>query len=437
MTRVLAPLPDLQLDPRNTQALLRSIQTQIFLKSNGVLTDFSPASPLSALTEGQAFAQSELLFYLNNLPEAFVLQWLKLLGVQRVVGSYSYAELIFIKEPGYVGSVFIPQSTEFISAGGLKFILTESVEIDSEGFGVGIVQSAKWGQTYNVPEYSIVSTPTYIEGLSNFFNPSPATGGTGIETVNEMKSRALTALSRRALITKQDFLEEIYALFPEIDTVQIFEAGDINFIINSVSPNTIYFSFAISASFEFTPEYVITEVLNSLKPKTPLGVSISYIPPQIERLQINCTIEYNPRSLSNLEATAASLFTTLKEYFSFQSKPLGSSLSISEIQTQISNVIGVDNVLVLSEVGSLKLFMDYEEPTLGGCSDDYQTILDENGNCVPNYNWSISQGLEASEFFGSPLTLYSLFELNVFMINSNTTTSTSFKYKNAQQPSLG
>ena len=82
MSNIYGPVLPLQLDPRNTSALVRDMQTKIFLESDGQLNDFSSASPLSAMVEGQAFAQGELLYYLNSLPEAYTLQWLRQLGIQ-------------------------------------------------------------------------------------------------------------------------------------------------------------------------------------------------------------------------------------------------------------------------------------------------------------------------------------------------------------------
>jgi hypothetical protein len=69
MPDIYGPILPLQLDPRNTSALVRDTQTKIFLESDGSLNDFSPASPLSAIVEGQAYAQNELLYYLNSLPD--------------------------------------------------------------------------------------------------------------------------------------------------------------------------------------------------------------------------------------------------------------------------------------------------------------------------------------------------------------------------------
>ena len=155
MANVYGPILPLQLDPRNLVEIVRAIQTRINIESNGALNDFTSASPLAAISEGQAFAQSELLYYLNNLPEAFSLQWFRQLGVQRIVGSRAVVTVTFLPITGYQGSVIIPAGTKLYSDSGLTFIMTEEVSLRS-GYdsATGIAKSEKWGVVYNVGLYT-------------------------------------------------------------------------------------------------------------------------------------------------------------------------------------------------------------------------------------------------------------------------------------------
>ncbi|HEY9735481.1 MAG TPA: hypothetical protein V6D06_04335, partial [Trichocoleus sp.] len=82
-TPLAAPL----LDPRNEAALVEYALDRVFTASGGQLNDFSPSSPARALLEGQAFAGAELLFYLNQLPEAAAIAFLQIAGIQRILGT--------------------------------------------------------------------------------------------------------------------------------------------------------------------------------------------------------------------------------------------------------------------------------------------------------------------------------------------------------------
>ena len=119
MANIYGPILPLQLDSRNTSALVRAIQTRINLESGGELNDFTPASPLAAISEGQAFAQAELLYYLNNLPEAFSIQWLRQLGIQRRIGARALVDVTFYRVPGYNRVVIIPAGTKVYANNGL------------------------------------------------------------------------------------------------------------------------------------------------------------------------------------------------------------------------------------------------------------------------------------------------------------------------------
>ena len=179
MANIYGPILPLQLDSRNTSALVRAIQTRINLESGGELNDFTPASPLAAISEGQAFAQSELLYYLNNLPEAFSLQWLRQLGIQRRIGARALVDVSFYKVPGYNRVVIIPSGTRVYANNGLSFTLLEEVRIlESEDSITAICRSEKWGSVYNVGAGEINKIERSFVGLDFLRNNSAATGGT-------------------------------------------------------------------------------------------------------------------------------------------------------------------------------------------------------------------------------------------------------------------
>lgn len=417
MPKLLAPLPNLQLDPRNTEALVNAIQTEIYLKSNGTLTDFSAASPLAAITEGQAYAQSELLYYLNSLPEAFVLQWLKLLGIQRIVGSHSTAELLFFRQPGYNRSIIIPKDTEFYTSSGLMYNLIETIEISTDDPVSGIVQSSKWGEIYNTPANTITRTSKTIPGLNRFSNPRPASGGESVESVGEMKSRALAVLSRRALITKEDYISEASILFPKLDTIGVFTHEDLQTYVDGLSPSHVYVCYAPMS------EQTTKELLTAFTIKAPLGTDISIIDPTYTRLKIDVTAEYSTQNVGSLDSVANRIYQNILSVF--QNKPLGTPLFFSELLDILSSS---PVSFVIGKIGGVQLFLDEPEPDYSGCSQYYHTITDVDGICTPDYSWVLEN---SGEYVPSPIEVYTVFEVNVSLVNSNTANTTTYTFINA------
>ena len=143
-TEIYGPLLPLQLDSRNIESIVKAIQTRINIESGGQITDFTPASPMAAMSEGQGFAQAELLYYLNSLPEAVTIQWLKTLGIQRKIGSRATVEISFFKVAGYSRPVTIPSGTRVYANGGQVFELLEQVSMTGSS-ATAVAQSLRWG----------------------------------------------------------------------------------------------------------------------------------------------------------------------------------------------------------------------------------------------------------------------------------------------------
>lgn len=379
MPRILSPLPSLQLDPRNTNALLSAIQSRIYLESGGVLNDFSPASPLSALTEGQAAASSELLYYLNNLPEAYAIQWMKLLGVQRIIGATSYVEITFTKIASYGRPVYIPQGTELYTSAGLKFILSSDVNIGVTEFSrTAIAVSEKWGTVYNVPPRSITTIGRAIVGLDSVINFKEAVGGEDTETVAQMKSRVFSVLRRRSLITEEDYINEIYNIAPNLDFVEMVPSSVIN-DNEEAPPNQLYFVLG-QDSAQVVETDVKATILNSLRRKTPLGLSLTAIDPEYVPLSVSVTVEFDSRS-GSATAVANSIRNLMTDQISPSNYGLGGIFDIATVYQLAGSASGV--VAVPRAEANILIPLDPDIEYTNNCDPVFRSTTDaDTGACV-------------------------------------------------------
>lgn len=415
MPRILAPLPSLQLDPRNTSALLSAIQSRIYLESGGTLNDFSSASPLSAITEGQAAATAELLYYLNNLPEAYAVQWMRLLGIQRVVGATAYVELTFNRITSYSRPVYIPSGTEFYTAAGLKFILSEDVNIGvTETFAVGVAVSEKWGTVYNVPPRSITTIGRAIIGLDSVVNFTAARGGEDTETVAEMKSRAFAVLRRRALITSEDYINEIYNITPELDIVEMVPSSVIN--DNEEAPlNQLYFVLG-SNSGQPTENAIKSHILSNLRKKTPMGLSITVIDPDYLPIKVSVTVEFDNR-FTSANAVANSIKTSLVDEITPSNMGLGSTIDIAGVYSVAGRSTGV--TAVPRAEAEILIVQDPEIEYVDVCDPIFDSYTDvDTGKCIRRSSALLSE--EATPTFtAETLQTYKLYELEVITLDRN------------------
>jgi hypothetical protein len=217
-----APLPSVDIDPRNEAQLVQQASQRVYEASGQTLNDFSAGNPLAALLEGMAFAQGEFLFQANQLPQSILIEWLgPFLGAMRRLGTPAVARLTLTIPPSNTPTV-IPSGTAFTTdsnlTGGEAFTFVTDADViipAGESIGYASVASQYVGSIYNSPANSITGvSATEINGIS-VTNPLPATGGSDVETYPEVQERFFTLIRRRNPVSSedwQDFFTDFYGV---------------------------------------------------------------------------------------------------------------------------------------------------------------------------------------------------------------------------------
>jgi hypothetical protein len=215
-----APLPSVSIDPRNEAEIVQSASQRVYQASGQTLNDFSAGNPLAALLEGQAFAQGEFLFWANQLPQSILIEWLgPFLGAMRRLGTPAVARLTLAIPPSNTVTT-ISAGTAFTTnanlTGGESFTFVTESEISippGESVAYATVVSQYVGSVYNSPANSITGvSATNIDGLT-VVNAQPATGGSDVETYQEVQERFFTLIRRRNPVSQedwQDFFTDFY-----------------------------------------------------------------------------------------------------------------------------------------------------------------------------------------------------------------------------------
>lgn len=243
-----APLPSVSLDPRNEAEIVQAASQRVYQASGQTLNDFSAGNPLAALLEGQAFAQGEFLFWANQLPQSILIEWLgPFLGAMRRLGTPAVARLV-LTIPASNTVTTISAGTAFTTnanlTGGESFTFITDAEVSipaGETVAYTTVASQYVGSIYNSPANSIVGTSaTNIDGLV-VTNPQPATGGSDVETYQEVQERFFTLIRRRNPVSAedwQDFFTDFYGIGTQT-SVQPNRPnqGTYNYVTDYLKPN--------------------------------------------------------------------------------------------------------------------------------------------------------------------------------------------------------
>ena len=359
-TEIFGPLLPLQLDSRNVNELVRAIQSRIHIESGGQLTDFTPASPLAAISEGQGFAQAELLYYLNSLPEAVTIQWLRSLGVQRRIGSRALVDVTFFRVPGYTRPVTIPSGTKVYANSGQVFVLLDQVRM-TESSATVTAQSERWGTVYNVPAGSIGRVERNFLGLDLVTNNAPAAGGTDLETVDGMKLRAFELFGRRNLTSRTDFEGEVSAIAPEATLVRVMPYEE-RFGIES---RGVY---VVAGGDDGSQLSVPTQslLLTSLRDRVPLDVKVYLSAPTVLPVEVVASIQWDPRVTTTFTDTLANQIKTLLANLIYPSAiGLGNNLSGSSV---LRELLALDFVVDIPVLDIKQMSLD---PDITGATDGY------------------------------------------------------------------
>lgn len=416
MSNIYGPILPLQLDSRNTDALARAIQTKIFVESEGKLNDFSPASPLSAISEGQAFAQAELLYYLNNLPEAFTLQWFRQLGIQRKIGSRAFVDVTFVKTAGYSKAIIIPANTQVIANNSLLFLTTQELIIAEGEFTSTVTcRSEQWGSAYNVPARSLSKIDRSIVGLGSLFNAEAAEGGSDLESIDEMKSRAFGVLSRRNLTTLGDFEAETRLLAPDANVIRALTYEERNRVLDDLSGHIVICVGNDNGKALSTP--VLKFLVDSMTPRITAGSTISFIAPEITPVDIVLEVMYDPNEEINAtDFLANTLLRSLREVLDPLRTGLGTQLNYQDmlrsiyLNSFVKEVNRLEARLMIRDINNLhgpcgKLLGDEVDLDDGReiCVWEYSDVIDNTNQTLDSVN-----PIQAFKLFRAAIALTSI-----------------------------
>jgi hypothetical protein len=425
MANIYGPILPLQLDSRNTDALVRAIQTRIFLESGGQLNDFTPSSPLAAISEGQAFAQAELLYYLNNLPEAFSLQWLRQLGVQRKIGSRALVDVTFYRVPGYSRVVIIPAGTKLYSNSRQTFVTLSEVRMNETDSSVTIAcQSEKWGSAYNVGAGEINKIEKNFIGLDFLSNESAAVGGTDLESVDEMKIRAFEVLSRRNLTTGPDFENEVRTLVPEANLVKVLTYEERNQLSSSLSGNIVIC--VGDANGNELSQSNLSYLINSMKSRLTIGTNISFISPNVIPLDVVVEILYDPTQLSgSIDLYANQIYSSLASYFDPAFVGVGGEI---DYQTTARLLYDFDFVKSINNL-DIKLMIEDPGSIEGPCAGFSGEEATDGSKCLYDYQGVIDSETQSTSV-ASPVTTYKLYRAEIALTSVNDFSTLNFLFDN-------
>lgn len=340
-----APLENPILDPRNEEALVQYAADRVFDASAGRINDFSSGSPTLALIEGQAFAGSELLYYANQLPEAFAIAFLKIAGIQQRLGTFAQATLQFRLTTPLTTPFTIPLGYTVKATNGTVAFATDAVLTIPAGDIVGSVAATATtvGVAGNVGAFSLRVLTQPLAYLAGADNLEAATGGTEAETLDEVKERAFGAIRRRGLVSVDDYDQEARA---------ILGPGAIAQTIGNLSADRIATErgaihvFVLNAGGGPVSAAQLADLQQQLQARSHISTTVAVSEIHIDQVEISVIASLV--SGSNPQQAADAIWAELGRYLSPGQLPIGQSIVLKELEFLARQQRGVEYIQTIT-----------------------------------------------------------------------------------------
>lgn len=422
MARYLPILP-IDLDPRNEFTLANEAKLRVIQASNNQITDISSGSVVSALMEGFAFSQAELLYYLNQMPEAYTATFLsQILGIQILSSEPATVVIEFIRDSAIVGqsSYLLSNGFRLQSNSGVIFETLSPVNFNrNESIKYVLARAISGGSETNVAANTVTTALQNSSQFSSINNPSPAYGGKDGESYNEAKARAFSQIKRRNPVSADDFAELVEDILgvgtkvkvsekssaplvqinggrfiaPESDANILIESilakkaslglnpdistEDIKLITSSLSSSNkalehVFISVRSADNSSIDP-LILNRVRLLLQNRAPLGLTIHLQNALVQYVSVTVALQDNS---NNIDSTF-DIENAIEAYFN--ELTFGSNLDFSVLSSVISNVANTIDVSAMTST-----IVENENLSSESIIDNVSAILNKNGVTIFN-----------------------------------------------------
>lgn len=372
----MAELETPTIDPRNEVQIVDAALTRVFNASGGTLNDLSTSSVTRALIEGQAFAAAELLYYVNKLPLAVIIEFLKVAGITRRDGTAATATLTFSLTAAISSPVTIPAGFQVTDPSGDVSFLTDIQLIIPAGSVEGTVTATAEivGSVSNLAAFTLTNITQPLSFLSGVINLEAAAGGTDAETQNQAIARGLEAIRLRNLVSASDYeaaarnalgvgsVAHAIGLLGQDKTSR--QLGAVHLFIlnaNGTAPNTAQ----------------IQLVLDALTPRVQVGTSL-YVSP-LDVIDVDVDVVAKLREDANPTAVANALWAALQSFLNPAVYAVSQSVILKEVEYRLRLTSGVEFIQAATLNGSttnLPMSLPYSVPSAHSI---FCTLIDQDG----------------------------------------------------------
>jgi uncharacterized phage protein gp47/JayE len=239
---------------------------------------------------------------------------------------------------------------DLVAAGDINFIVLESKDIGVEGFTEVEVECEELGTIGNVPADAITQFPISILGITNVYNPEPATGGYEEESDRELLERYYEKIKTPAISgNKHHYL---------VWAKEVVGVGDARVIPLWDGPGTVKVVI-IDSNKEPASQALIDEVSKHIEEERPIGADVTVTSAQPKKIDMELTIIKD--EMHTLEQVKANIRKGISDYFAEVAfrQDFISYAHIGRVLLDCEGVLDYSDLTINGDTENITL--DYEE----------------------------------------------------------------------------
>jgi uncharacterized phage protein gp47/JayE len=340
----MSQIPRIILDPDDDAGMLEQMYIRCEAASEGTITDFRQGSVMASLYEGVVYSLSELLWYLNLLPEALAIEVMRYsTGVTRIDGTPASGSLTFVLDDVRATDFYINRDDLKIPWKDSFFTLDSDLVIPAGTHEVtASATCAATGSAYNVPRVLDINYQPPLNGLNRVYNPFPITNATDLEPITQTLERMQAVYrSGGVLIDDNDFILKATEVIGTGSRVQVVPLLDNNLTANT--PGHIHI-FAVNADGNLPSTAQCAVYRETLQSSSFSGIYTWVSPAVYEQVNIELVIQVTDIS----DELAESIADSVREFFDFRTYPMGQAVTLDNLKYVIRRNNEADILAILT-----------------------------------------------------------------------------------------
>jgi hypothetical protein len=319
------------IDTTSATELLNSAIEKAKTVSGGKLTDFSSASPVTAILEASAIAGTAVIQEVNSLANTLETNRIAYFGVERRLGTSALGQIRVTLDAIYADSFRLPAGFRF-SQGQTPWETTQDLTIppyttSGTTFAIALINGkAQPPDTITYPATSRVATIDWEE------NPS---GGQDAESDSDWRGRILGTLRRReTLLSEDDFEQAIRDYLGD---------GAIALAVGRLKPDKATYDngyvgcFGLNADGSVLSQSQKSFIEGELNKRAAMALVTLW---DLESFTVNVKVYTAIQSSSSPELIAADVRQKVTDFFSLSNQSLDSPVLNKALERRIQDVPG-------------------------------------------------------------------------------------------------